>query len=664
VTRTLKITGLVFAIGLVPLLIVGALVKQREGDRAEVDSALVSRANVQATELEAGFARGRTIALLMASNPSFSDFYAEPGTRAQKVAAQNPTTRHLHGALAYLQTLYPGQIGEACFIDAIGLENARVVRGTIARPSELSNESQNAFFRPSFAQPLGGVYQSPPYVSPDTGEWVIGTATPIAGPSGAVAAIVHFELTIDSFRSAAAQFSGGDEVAIVDADTGAVVVNSRRRQGIGAKLGDPSDRRFVGLVGARGLVDRGNSRLAYRTVGGGTSNRWIVVAVAPRVGGLSAVPIAAVLLALLGLALLMGRRWTRTSEQAETDPLTGLGNRRKLAADLSGLLPAAGESYPFTLCVYDLNGFKNYNDLFGHPAGDVLLARFGARLAAAAPDGCAYRLGGDEFCVLIENAVGRVDEILAATVDALADHGEGWTIDCAHGTVFLPTDARDSEGALRLADQRLYEAKQSGRRSPSRQSTDVLLQALRERDPDLRSHLHDVGSLTAAVGARIGIEAEELDALRLAGELHDIGKVAIPDAILSKPGPLDADEWALVHQHTLIGERILAAAPALSHVARLVRSSHERYDGTGYPEGKAAGEIPLGSRIVAVCDAFDAMIGPRPYRFGMSEEGSIAELRRCAGTQFDPMIVDVFCALRAEERIEFELAGAAPTAAA
>src|SRR4029450_12090908 len=110
---------------------------------------------------------------------------------------------------------------------------------------------------------------------------------------------------------------------------------------------------------------------------------------------------------------------------------------------------------------------------------------------------------------------------------------------------------------------------------------------------DLRSHLHDVGSLTVAVGARLGIQSTELDALRLAGELHDIGKVAIPDAILSKKGPLEPDEWALVHQHTLIGERILAAAPALSQVARLVRSSHERYDGAGYPEGKQGSEIPL-----------------------------------------------------------------------
>ena len=651
-SRTLKLTLLVVAIGLIPLLIVGVLITQRESDSAAVDSALVSRANVQATELEAGFARGRTIALLMSNNPSFGDFYVQPGSRVEKVAAQGPTIDRVHRALSYLETLYPGQIGEACFIDRSGVENARVVRGSKALPSELSNESKNAFFKPSFAQKLGGVYQSPPYVSPDTGEWVIGTTTPIPGPSGAVAGIVHFELTIDSFRTAAARFSGSDEVAIVDADTGAVLVNSRRPQRIGATLGDPSDRRFVGLPGSRGLVERGNSRIAYRAVGGGTTNNWMVVAVAPQVSGISTLPIAAVLLALIALALAMGRRWSRTSEQAETDPLTGLGNRRKLDADLSRLLPATDQSTALTLCVYDLNGFKNYNDAFGHPAGDALLARFGLRLATAAPEGAAYRLGGDEFCVLIGGTDSAVDAVLARTLDALADHGDGWEIDCACGIVQVPTDARDPEGALRLADQRLYEAKRSGRRSPSRQSTDVLLQALRERDPDLGSHLHGVGGLTAAVGERMGLDAEELEVLRLAGELHDIGKVAIPDAILSKAGPLDPDEWAIVHQHTLIGERIIAAAPALSHVAKLVRSSHERYDGIGYPEGMRGDEIPLGARIVAVCDAFDAMIGPRPYRLGMSEEGALAELRRCAGTQFDPEIVDVFCAVRADLSVD------------
>ena len=132
-------------------------------------------------------------------------------------------------------------------------------------------------------------------------------------------------------------------------------------------------------------------------------------------------------------------------------------------------------------------------------------------------------------------------------------------------------------------------------------------------------------------------------------KLHDIGKMAVPDAILSKPGPLDGEEWDYVRQHTLIGERIVAAAPPLAPVARLVRSSHERWDGGGYPDGLRGDEIPLGARVVAVCDAFDAMTTQRPYREPVSEVAAEAELRRCAGTQFDPMVVEAFCRVIARE---------------
>ena len=133
--------------------------------------------------------------------------------------------------------------------------------------------------------------------------------------------------------------------------------------------------------------------------------------------------------------------------------------------------------------------------------------------------------------------------------------------------------------------------------------------------------------------------------LRQAGELHDLGKVAIPDSILSKPGPLDDDGVGVRPPAPSRRERIISAAPALAQVGKLVRASHERFDGSGYPDGRAGEEIPLGARIIAVCDAYDAMIGPRPYRLGMSDEVALAELRRCAGEQFDPAIVDVFCDL-------------------
>jgi HD-GYP domain-containing protein (c-di-GMP phosphodiesterase class II) len=135
-----------------------------------------------------------------------------------------------------------------------------------------------------------------------------------------------------------------------------------------------------------------------------------------------------------------------------------------------------------------------------------------------------------------------------------------------------------------------------------------------------------------------------------AAELHDVGKIAVPDAIIDKPGPLDPVEWSFVRRHPLIGERILLAAPALRPVARLVRSSHERWDGAGYPDGLCGDEIPLGARVVSVCDAFEAMTTDRPYREAISEDEALDELRRCGGSQFDPMVVEAFCRVIARER--------------
>jgi HD-GYP domain-containing protein (c-di-GMP phosphodiesterase class II) len=171
---------------------------------------------------------------------------------------------------------------------------------------------------------------------------------------------------------------------------------------------------------------------------------------------------------------------------------------------------------------------------------------------------------------------------------------------------------------------------------------------LKEREPELEEHVDDVGALAVAVGRQLGLGAEPLDEIARGAELHDVGKVAVPEAILRKPGKLDEAEWQVMRQHTIVGERILAAAPALRPVARLVRSSHERWDGTGYPDGLAGEQIPLGARIITVCDAFDAMRQARPYAASMSESDALAELRRCAGTQFDPRVVDAFALVLAQ----------------
>ena len=319
-----------------------------------------------------------------------------------------------------------------------------------------------------------------------------------------------------------------------------------------------------------------------------------------------------------------------------TDVLTDLGNRRRLLSDLDAAMGSQT-----TLGLFDLDGFKLYNDTFGHLAGDALLARLGQRLhEAVSAFGDAYRLGGDEFCILVAAAHGET--ACAAATRALNERGEGFTITSSHGSVLLATESATPDNALILADTRMYTSKNWTRTSTSTQAASVLMRALSERDPELRCHADLVAISAEAVARELGVPPEQLGSIRQAAELHDIGKVAISDTILAKTGPLDEAEWAFVRTHTAIGERILAAAPVLAHVAQLVRHSHERWDGKGYPDGLAGEEIPLGSRIVSVCDSFDAMVAGRPYREARNFQSALAELVDCAGSQFDPDVVAAF----------------------
>ncbi|HEX2160682.1 MAG TPA: diguanylate cyclase [Thermoleophilaceae bacterium] len=348
----------------------------------------------------------------------------------------------------------------------------------------------------------------------------------------------------------------------------------------------------------------------------------------------------------MGMAFIEGQHTMDASRrEALTDGLTGLGNRRALLADLERAVMRATADDPRVCVLLDLNGFKAYNDAFGHPAGDELLHRLGQRLQEVVDGhGCAYRLGGDEFCVLGRRHVGGGRPLADIARAALTETGEAFAVTSSAGIVELPIDAQTPADVLQVADRRMYADK--GRRSSSagHQSRAVLLRILREREPEMHDHLVGVAELALAVARELGMAGEELDELARAAELHDIGKIAVPDEILRKPGPLDRDEWAFVRSHPVIGERILGAAPALRPVARIVRSSHERWDGSGYPDGLAGEQIPLGARIVAVCDAYEAMVSDRPYRPALTPEQAVAELREHAGSQFDPTVVRVFTA--------------------
>jgi diguanylate cyclase (GGDEF)-like protein len=412
---------------------------------------------------------------------------------------------------------------------------------------------------------------------------------------------------------------------------------------------------FLLLAGASWLP-----ATATGTVVGRAERRRIIVPIAMGMVGISLlavgsfIPIGATavmcgvasLVAVLLRLLITFEQNTRmlraTETRAVTDALTGLANRRRLMADLDDAVSATPPE-AMVLALFDLDGFKAYNDSFGHPAGDDLLLRLGQQLQASVePHGHAYRLGGDEFCVLARTRDLSAEAICEAAERALCERGKGFKITASWGKVLIPVEVTTSTDALRVADRRMYAKK--GRRADSArsQTRGVLLRMLHEREPDLERHLDGVARLAAAFGKALALDAEEQDVVVRAAELHDIGKVAIPDAILHKGADLTAEEWDLMRKHTIIGQRILDAAPALQPVANLIRSTHERWDGAGYPDRLAGRDIPLGSRAIFICDAYNAMTEGRSYRSPLSREEALEELRSGAGTQFDPDLVRTF----------------------
>jgi diguanylate cyclase (GGDEF)-like protein len=367
-----------------------------------------------------------------------------------------------------------------------------------------------------------------------------------------------------------------------------------------------------------------------------------------RVTALALVPFALICVLACGWLLRLYRRRSeatmraaidKTAQEARTDELTGLPNRRALLEELDHRIDA---NQRFTVTLADLNGFKRYNDTFGHPAGDALLRRLGRKLSTACEGlGIAARLGGDEFCILLFEDL-PPDEAATLLREALSDEGEGFRITAASGMATVPEEATDPSAALRLADARMYASKVSTQPSAEQGMSDALTRMLDARHPGLAGHVEEVASLALGCAEALGLSADETETVRRAAELHDIGKVGIPSAILTKQGPLNDEEWAFMCRHSIIGERILAGIPTLERVASMVRSSHERWDGNGYPDRLAGEAIPLGSRIILVADAFCAMTEDRPYARSRSVQSTREELLACSGTQFDPAVITAF----------------------
>lgn len=373
----------------------------------------------------------------------------------------------------------------------------------------------------------------------------------------------------------------------------------------------------------------------------------------------------------------------RLSDAARTDPLTGLLNRRGFQESFDLELERARRSdRPVTLLIADLDHFKRVNDLLGHPAGDARLQKLAQVLIAGKRRiDSAARMGGEEFALVLPDTDEHGGYVIAerlrrAARDAFAPDPVELTV--SFGVATYSKHGANADQLLVAADQALYVAKELGRDRTALYHPEVsakmmsaaekaearsegylsavlvLAEAVDMRDAGTAAHSETVGRFAALIAAELGMPDKRVDRIKLAGVLHDIGKVGVPDAVLQKAGPLDEGEWVEMRRHCELGARLLGGA-GLDDIGGWVMAHHERPDGRGYPNGLADPAIPLESRILAVADAYEAMVADRLYRVGIGAQLARMELEAGAGTQFDREVVDAF--LRCLDRSERAVAG-------
>jgi diguanylate cyclase (GGDEF)-like protein len=380
----------------------------------------------------------------------------------------------------------------------------------------------------------------------------------------------------------------------------------------------------------------------------------------------------------------------QTEARATHDRLTGVPNRETLLATLGAEVErAARHAKPLSVAFIDIDRFKPINDTYGHNSGDAVLRQVARLISSSIRVSDTFgRYGGEEFMLILpetqpEDAMGLTEElrslVMAEPLRIAGGHAIQVTISAGiaggHGTE-LQLDM-----LVDRADAAMYAAKSQGRnrtylfrdldedapvrRAPisterraqaaaiGRWASDTATQALASvlaPQPHHRGRPSDmIAALATGLGLEMGLPADEIQRIRVASLLHDLGKIAVPEEILDKPSTLSDAEWQTIGEHPRIGQVILEQASSLREAIPVVLHHHEHYNGAGYPHGLRGNEIPIGARIVAVADAYHAMVHARPYSPAMTHDEALAELRRHAGLQFDPKVVDVFCSLYADE---------------
>ncbi len=330
---------------------------------------------------------------------------------------------------------------------------------------------------------------------------------------------------------------------------------------------------------------------------------------------------------------------------AERDSLTNIYNRRSFEQAMKKYDQHKVEK--LAILSIDINGLKFFNDTLGHFFGDKIIVDAVSIINKVFSDlGHVARIGGDEFGVILEGEDESQIELLLSRMNQKVkqynNKGKDWILSLSYGYSYLENGIANVEFMFQEADNNMYQNKLLKKESTHSTFVKTFMRALEAKDFVSEGHVARMERLAIFMGEILLLRQDQVDRLALLTKFHDIGKIGIPDSILKKPARLTEDEWKIMRTHSSIGERIALESTDLKDIAPLILRHHERYDGKGYPLGIKGDEIPIECRILAIVDTFDAMTNDRPYSRAVSAEEAEAEIKRCSGSQFDPLLVEVF----------------------